>query len=107
MGYNKTSSTLTAKFTPKGREKLISSNSGLITKFALGDSDANYFSTQTLASGEIPSSGGDLTSTSGVSSNSVTTNVKMIDKLYASPTSFFKNVEVGSSRLITDYNAIG
>ena len=107
MGYNSISSTLTAKFTPKGRERLISSNSGLITKFSLGDSDANYFGTLPLNAGEIPSAAGDLTSSSSVSSNSVTTNVKLIDKLYASPTSFTKNVEIGSSRMVTDFTYIG
>tara|TARA_R110000868_G_scaffold176916_3_gene414937 strand:+ start:17097 stop:18290 length:1194 start_codon:yes stop_codon:yes gene_type:complete len=107
MGYNSTSSVLTAKFTPIGRERMISSNSGLITKFALGDSDANYYTTLPLIAGQIPSAGGDLTSTSGVSSNSITTNVRMIDQLYATPTSFVKNVEVGSARIVTEHSRIG
>jgi len=106
MGYN-TSNTLTAYFTPKGRERMISSNSGLITKFSLGDSDANYYVTLPLTAGQIPCASGDLTNTSGVTSNSITTDVHMIDKLYATPTSFTKNVEIGSSTIVTNFDNIG
>ena len=45
MGYIASSSTttVTARLTPYGRKKLLStSNSDIISSFALGDSDANY-----------------------------------------------------------------
>lgn len=44
MGFipNATTTTLTAKLTPIGRQLLRSTNNNLITKFSLGDSDANY-----------------------------------------------------------------
>jgi hypothetical protein len=107
MGFNSTTTTLTAKFTPIGRERLITNTSGLITQFALGDSDANYYCTLDLGSGEIPAMGGDLTSTSGLTSNSVTTDVVMNNKLYATGGSFFKNVEAGSSRLVRSFESLG
>lgn len=107
MGFKNTGNELTAKFTPIGRERLISNNSGLITKFSLGDSDANYFVTTPLGLGEIPTLGGDLSPTSGITSNSVTSNVKLNNQLYANATSFFKNVESGSARLVTTFDELG
>jgi len=107
MGFNNTTTTLTAKFTPIGRERLIQNASNLITQFALGDSDANYYCTLDLGLGEIPSMGGDLTSTSGLTSNTVTTNVVMNNKLYAKNGSFFKNVESGSNRLVQSFESLG
>ncbi len=60
MGFNTSSTTinLTAKLTPLGRQKLISTNNALITSFSLGDSDANYSVTEPLTSGFVPSIGG-------------------------------------------------
>ena len=108
MGFNTaTSTTLIAKFTPIGRERLISSNGTLITKFSLGDSDANYNAVLPLTIGTIPSMGGDLTSSSGVTSNTVTSDVRLNNQLYASNGSFFKNVEAGSSRVVKSFEELG
>jgi len=107
MGFKSTGDTLTARFTPIGRERLISNTNSLITKFSLGDSDANYNVTSPLGLGEIPTLGGDLTPTSGVTTNSVTSNVKLNTKLYANATSTFKNVEAGSSRLVQSFEKLG
>lgn len=62
MGYNNTATTfsLTAKLTPIGRQKLVSTNNALIKTFSLGDSDANYYSTLSLASGQVPSLSGNI-----------------------------------------------
>jgi hypothetical protein len=62
MGYQSsaTTTTLTAKLTPLGRQLLMSNTNTLISKFSLGDSDANYRTIDLLASGSIPSMGGDL-----------------------------------------------
>jgi len=106
MGFKSIGTQLTAKFTPKGRERLIIGSSNLITKFSLGDSDANYYASLPLGLGEIPTLGGDLSSTSGVSTNSVTLNVKLNNKLYANASSFFKNVEAGSSRIVTTFDEL-
>lgn len=71
MGYNTTASTLTltAKLTPIGRQRLISTNNSLIKTFSLGDSDANYQTSLLLDSGEIPALGGDI-GVGGLQSNS-------------------------------------
>jgi|694.fasta_scaffold00691_41 hypothetical protein len=62
MGFNSsaTSVTLTAKLTPIGRQKLVSTNNNLIKFFSLGDSDANYYSSLTLSSGQVPSINGEI-----------------------------------------------
>jgi hypothetical protein len=61
MGFITTANTLTltAKLTPLGRQKLISTNNGLITSFSLGDSDANYYASIPLTTGQVPAEAGD------------------------------------------------
>lgn len=78
MGYNSTATTLTltAKLTPLGRQKMVSSNNTLIKSFSLGDSDANYYSALTLVSGEIPSLGGNVGPNASFS-NSTTKSVNL------------------------------
>jgi hypothetical protein len=62
MGFNSsaTSVSLTAKLTPIGRQKLVSTNNNLIKFFSLGDSDANYYTSLTLSSGQVPSINGNV-----------------------------------------------
>jgi hypothetical protein len=71
MGYQPTNltTTLTAKLTPLGRQLLVTNTNNLITKFALGDSDANYNTSSILSTGEIPSLGGNV-GPNGTNSNS-------------------------------------
>lgn len=62
MGFNSTGTTLTltAKLTPMGRQKLVSTNNALIKTFSLGDSDANYYTNLTLGTGQVPNSSGSI-----------------------------------------------
>jgi len=62
MGFQDTASTTTliAKLTPLGRKLLVTNTNNLITKFALGDSDANYNVTDDLMTGQVPAIGGNL-----------------------------------------------
>ena len=78
MGYNNTATTLTltAKLTPLGRQKMVSTNNALIKTFSLGDSDANYYTNLTLGTGQVPGIGGDIGPNSTVS-NSTTQSVGM------------------------------
>jgi hypothetical protein len=82
MGYNSTATTLTltAKLTPLGRQAVLTNSIGVINKFALGDSDANYNIQYPLTTGEIPSSSGDLGPSSGIT-NSTYSNVTLRSKL--------------------------
>ena len=61
MGFlnTATTTTLTAKLTPLGRQKLVSTNNSLISYFSLGDSDANYNTSELLTTGEVPAISGD------------------------------------------------
>jgi hypothetical protein len=76
MGYNNSATTLslTAKLTPIGRQKLVSTNNALIKTFSLGDSDANYNTSLTLLTGQVPSTSGDIGPNSTVS-NSTTQSI--------------------------------
>lgn len=62
MGFQPTATTvtLTAKLTPIGKQLLLTNTNNLISKFALGDSDANYNAKNTLSSGRVPTMGGDV-----------------------------------------------
>lgn len=62
MGYNSTATTLslTAKLTPIGRQRMVSTNNSLIKTFSLGDSDANYQTPLLLNTGEIPAINGNI-----------------------------------------------
>lgn len=78
MGYNNTATTLTltAKLTPLGRQKMVSTNNALIKTFSLGDSDANYYTNLTLGTGQVPGLGGDIGPNATVS-NSTTQSIGM------------------------------
>ena len=78
MGFNNSTTVLTAKLTPLGRQRLMTSTNNLITKFSLGDSDANYNATLNLTTGEIPGYGGDLTSPSGLTNNGIADNTHAV-----------------------------
>lgn len=100
---NSTDIKVTAKLTPYGREKLLSSSSGnLIKKFGLGDSDANYYTSVPLTFGEVPNNTGDV-GFNNTDSNSVHTNVNIKYKIYYNSTgSFFKPVELDSSKIMSE-----
>jgi len=109
MGYNSTASTitLTARLTPIGRQRLVSTNNALIKTFSLGDSDANYNTDLTLSSGEMPGFGGALGVGSGAS-NSTTSSIDLSSRLIVNPTgTIFKAVSPKSSTIITQTNSLG
>lgn len=71
MGFisTATTTTLTAKLTPFGRQKLVSTNNALISTFALGDSDANYNVSLPLTTGQVPTESGDIGVNSTISNS--------------------------------------
>ena len=62
MGFlnNNIDLTIYAKLTPYGRQQLLKSNTSLITKFSLGDSDANYNVDSIISTGSMPTISGNL-----------------------------------------------
>lgn len=109
MGYNSTASTitLTARLTPIGRQRLVSTNNLLIKTFSLGDSDANYNTDLTLNSGEMPGFGGTI-GVGNTTSNSTTRNIDLTTRLIVNPTgTIFKPVSPKSSTIITQSSPLG
>lgn len=109
MGYNSTASTitLTARLTPIGRQRLVSTNNLLIKTFSLGDSDANYNTDLTLSSGNMPGFGGTIGVGSGTS-NSTTGSIGLNTRLIVNPSgTIFKAVSPKSSTIITQTNPLG
>lgn len=107
MGFNNSTTVLTAKLTPLGRQRLMTSTNNLITKFSLGDSDANYNATLDLTTGEIPGYGGDLTSPSGLTNNGIAENTGIKSSLYLLGSNQYKNVEANSSTISLSSEGIG
>jgi hypothetical protein len=109
MGFNSTANTttLTAKLTPLGRQRMISTNNGLITTFSLGDSDANYNAALPLTTGQVPSLGGNIGPDS-TNSNSTAQNARLKSTLILNASgSVKKSVETQSSTISTELVNIG
>jgi hypothetical protein len=109
MGFNSTANTttLTAKLTPFGRQRMVSTNNGLISTFSLGDSDANYNVALPLSTGRVPSLGGDIGPNS-TNSNSTAQNFQLKSTLIVNPSgSSRKSVETQSSTISTESVTLG
>jgi hypothetical protein len=109
MGFNTTATTttLTARLTPSGRKKLVSSDNTLITSFSLGDSDANYYTSALLATGQVPAAGGDIGG-STTASNSVCSNASLRSALILNSTGTTKKaVESQSSGVTSELQTVG
>lgn len=109
MGYISTATTTTivAKLTPYGRAALVSNNNNLITSFSLGDSDANYYATLPLTSGQVPAEAGDIGANTSLS-NSTAQNADLKSVLIVSGNGILrKPVELNSSIVTTESVANG
>lgn len=109
MGYIQSASTVTvvAKLTPFGRQELLSNRNNIITHFSLGDSDANYYVSDILTSGEVP----DITGEVGVSNsvnNSSPNNYKIKDRVVVNSIGdLTKLVEPNASKLSSTLKSVG
>jgi hypothetical protein len=109
MGFNSTATTisLTAKLTPIGRQRLVSTNNSLIKTFSLGDSDANYFIDLPLETGQVPGEAGSIGVANTVS-NSTTRRLDLATFLIANPSgSLRKSVSSQSSTILSSTQALG
>lgn len=102
MGFNTSAptTTLTAKLTPLGRQRLVSTNNALITSFSLGDSDANYNVPLTLTTGQVPAEAGDIGTNASIS-NSTTQNASLKSVLVVNPSGILKKSVENQSMMIT------
>jgi hypothetical protein len=109
MGYNSTATTLTltAKLTPVGRQRMISTNNGLIKTFSLGDSDANYYTNLLLASGQVPSISGNI-GVNSTNSNSTASLTGLKSTLIVNSSGLItKPVASQSSTILTEVESVG
>jgi hypothetical protein len=73
MGFqaSATSVTIRARLTKLGREEILKKNNSIFSHFILGDSDANYYTSEPLPTGTVPVNSGNLANiASGVGVNS-------------------------------------
>ena len=104
MGFLSTANTitLTAKLTPLGRQKMVSTNNALIATFSLGDSDANYYVPLTLSTGEIPAEAGEI-GANATFSNSTAQNARIKSPIIVNTSGLLrKPVEQQSITISTD-----
>lgn len=106
MGYIASATTINikGKLTPLGRQKLATNNNGLITSFALGDSDANYNVYTGLTTGNIPDFSGD---NFGASINNGGANYVLRSNLYYQGTTIRKPVETSSIVINSQFQSLG
>lgn len=103
MGFlnNNIDLTIYAKLTPYGRQQLLKSTTSLITKFTLGDSDANYSVDSTLIGGTVPTISGNL-AVGNFNNNSSTDKFSIRDVVPYLAGKPFKGVELGSTDVYTE-----
>lgn len=109
MGFNSTATTLTltAKLTPIGRQRMISTNNGLIKTFSLGDSDANYYTNLSLTTGEVPSISGNI-GVNSTNSNSTAKSTGLKSTLIVNSAGLItKPVSSQSSSILTETQSLG
>ena len=109
MGFNSTANTLTltAKLTPIGRQRMISTNNGLIKTFSLGDSDANYYTNLSLTTGEVPSISGNI-GVNSTNSNSTAKSTGLKSTLIVNSAGLItKPVSSQSSSILTETQSLG
>ena len=109
MGYNSTATTLslTAKLTPIGRQRMVSTNNSLIKTFSFGDSDANYQTNLLLSTGEIPSISGNI-GAGNTTSNSTANNIFLKSTLILNTSGLItKPVSSQSVNILTETTSNG
>ena len=109
MGFIDSATTITirARLTNLGREKILTNNNTIFSHFILGDSDANYNTSEKLVTGRIPTNSGNLGANSGVNDN-IFENVGVYSKLYITTPPFtLKPVENNSSKINKEITVVG
>lgn len=109
MGFINSASTvtITARLTKIGREKLLTNSNTIFSHFVLGDSDANYNTSEKLTTGKIPGNSGDLGSNNTTNDN-INEGATVVSKLYVTvPPIYRKSVEPNSATIGTSITYVG
>jgi len=102
MGFLTSTSgiTFTAKLTPFGRQQLLKNSNSIITKFSLGDSDANYYGDLPLSNGRVPTQSGEIGAISTFN-NGVYSGVKIQSPIIVNAAGDIKKVIQSGSDAVT------
>jgi hypothetical protein len=84
MGFigSATTVTIRARLTRLGRQKILTNSNTVFSHFIIGDSDANYYTSELLPSGTVPTTSGNLAYISGTTSDNIAEGVGVNSKLY-------------------------
>jgi len=102
MGFLASASTvtLTAKLTPFGRQQLLANSNSIITKFSLGDTDANYYIDEPLENGKVPTMAGEIGPNSTVSNGVYHDSVIKTPIVVNALGDIKKSVQAGSNTVV-------
>ena len=108
MGFNSTATTITvtARLTTTGRSRLLTEPSSILSHFVVGDSDSNYQTNQSLLTGEIPATSGDISLNNSVNIN-IADGISIRNKIYYNNLNTIKPVEGGSSSVRIETSSLG
>lgn len=109
MGFIDSATTVTirARLTDIGREKLLTNSNTIFSHFVLGDSDANYNTSEKLTTGRVPTNSGNLGANS-LTNDNIFQNVGVGSKLFLTvPPTTKKTVEINSSRINSEIKIVG
>lgn len=100
MGFLSTATTITVttKLTKSGRKRLIEESNNIFSDFILGDSDANYYTSELLSTGQVLANSGNV-GENGLTNDNIAGGIIIHSKLYkgTATTSFAKPVEPNSN----------
>ncbi len=109
MGFIDSATTVTirARLTDLGRQEILTNGNNDFSYFVLGDSDANYNTSEKLTTGKIPSNSGNLGVNNTINDN-IFNNVFVNSKIYVtvSPTTL-KEVEINSKKINEEFISVG
>jgi len=95
MGFigSATTVTIRARLTKLGRQKILTNSNTIFSHFIIGDSDANYYTSNILPTGTIPTTSGNLAYLTGTTSDNIAEGVGVNSKLY-------KTISPGTKKLV-------
>ena len=100
MGFTGSATTVTirARLTKLGRQKLLTNSNTVFSHFILGDSDANYYTSELLPSGTVPTTSGNLAYLTGTTSDNIAEGSGVNSKLY-------KTISPGTQKVVEQNSA--
>jgi len=109
MGFIDSATTVTirARLTDLGRQEILTNGNNDFSYFVLGDSDANYNTSEKLTTGKIPSNSGNL-GVNNTTNDNIFNNVFVNSKIFVtvSPTTL-KEVEINSKKINEEFISVG